>query len=286
MTSVPKGLEAFGRTLGWDNSSDYSSNLGDLLSKSAYGHTGFTGTMVDVDPENNLAIILLTNSVHPAGHTSVIRLRALVANAVGGAIVNNEHTQHYIDRMEQFEKSPISSKDIVMLGNSLTENGGDWAARLGKKKVVNRGIIGDDVPGIFERLHQILPFHPAKIVLMEGINDLSHNLSSSEIAQSVSNTIDRIRRESPKTKLILQSLLPINEDFKTYKRLEGKTDTVAVINSALEAVAKDKGIDFVNLYPLFVETGSNKMRKELSTDGLHLNEKGYDIWATELKKHL
>lgn len=65
MTSVPKGLEAFGRTPGWDNSSDYSSNLGDLLSKSAYGHTGFTGTMVDVDPENHLAIILLTNSVHP-----------------------------------------------------------------------------------------------------------------------------------------------------------------------------------------------------------------------------
>ncbi len=286
MTSVPKGLEAFGRTPGWDNSSDYSSNLGDLLSKSAYGHTGFTGTMIDVDPENHLAIILLTNSVHPSGGTSVIRLRALVANAVGGAIVNNEHTQHYLDRMAQFEKSAISAKDIVMLGNSLTENGGDWAARLGKKKVVNRGIIGDDVPGIYERLHQILPFHPAKIVLMEGINDLSHNLSSSEIAQSVSNTIDRIQRESPKTKLILQSLLPINEDFKTYKRLEGKTDTVAVINSALEAVAKNKGIDFVNLYPLFVETGSNKMRKELSTDGLHLNEKGYEIWAAELKKHL
>ena len=71
-----------------------------------------------------------------------------------------------------------------MLGNSLTENGGDWSKRLNIKNVVNRGIIGDDVPGIYERLHQILPHHPAKIVLMEGINDVSHQLSNAEIIQS------------------------------------------------------------------------------------------------------
>ncbi len=287
MTTVPKGLEAFGRTPGWDNSSAYSSNLGDLLSKSAYGHTGFTGTMIDIDPENKLAIILLTNSVHPAGHTNVIRLRAVVANAVAGAITNDSHTQHYLDRMEQFEKEPpITSKDIVMLGNSLTENGGDWGKRLNLKHVVNRGIIGDDVPGIYNRLHQILPCHPAKIILMEGINDISHWLSNSEIIQSIATTIDRIKRESPKTQIALQSLLPINEEFKRYKRLEGKTDSVAAINNKLEALAKSKGIAFVNLFPLFTESGGSKLRKELTTDGLHLNEEGYKIWAAELRKHI
>ena len=287
MTTVPKGLEAFGRTPGWDNSSDYSSNLGDLLSKSAYGHTGFTGTMIDIDPENKLAIILLTNSVHPDGHTSVIRLRAVVANAVAGAITGDVRTQHYLDRMEQFEKEPaITQKDIVMLGNSLTENGGDWGKRLNIKHVINRGIIGDDVPGIYERLHQILPYRPAKIILMEGINDISHQLSNSEIIQSIATTIDRIKHESPKTQLILQSLLPINEEFKRYKRLEGKTDSVAAINRELEALAKSKGIDFLNLFPLFTESGGNTLRKELTTDGLHLNEEGYKIWAAELRKHI
>lgn len=287
MTTVPKGLEAFGRTPGWDNSSDYSSNLGDMLSKSAYGHTGFTGTMIDIDPENKLAIILLTNSVHPDGHTSVIRLRAVVANAVAGAITNDKHTQHYLDRMDLFEKeSAITSKNIVMLGNSLTENGGDWSKRLNIKNVVNRGIIGDDVPGIYERLHQILPHHPAKIVLMEGINDVSHQLSNAEIIQSIATTISRIKRESPNTRLILQSLLPINETFKRYKLLEGKTDSMAGINRELEALAKKEGLTFVNLFPLFTESGSNILRKELTTDGLHLNEDGYNIWCAELRKHL
>lgn len=86
MTSLPQGLEQFGRTPGWDISSPYSSNRGDLLSRSAYGHTGYTGTSVVIDPENRLAVILLANSVHPEDKSSMVRVRSLVANAVAGAL--------------------------------------------------------------------------------------------------------------------------------------------------------------------------------------------------------
>lgn len=286
MTTVPAGYEKIGRTPGWDNSSDYSSNLGDMLSNQAYGHTGFTGTMIDIDPANKLAVILLTNSVHPDGHTSVIRLRAVVTNAVAGAITGDTHTDHYLNKVEEFNSVTITPKTTVMLGNSLTENAGDWGARLGMKNIVNLGISGDDVPGIYERLHQILPYHPARIVLMEGINDVSHHLSNAEIAHSVAATVDRIRRESPSTKLILQSLLPINEEFKRFKNLEGKTDSVPEINKMLEAIAKEKGIEYINLFPLFTEGNTNVLKKSLTVEGLHLNEEGYKIWSEELKKHL
>ncbi|MGG6496350.1 UNVERIFIED_CONTAM: esterase, partial [Bacteroidetes bacterium 56_B9] len=85
------------------------------------------------------------------------------------------YTDHYYKRFLQFMDEPaITSKDIVMLGNSLTEGGGDWSARLGKKNVRNRGIIGDEVMGIYDRLHQILPGHPAKLFLLIGVNDISH----------------------------------------------------------------------------------------------------------------
>ena len=49
-------------------------------------------------------------------------------------------------------------------------------------------------------------------------------------------------------------------------------------------LAHEQQIDFVDLFPLFTEKGTHVLRKELSTDGLHLNEKGYKIWAKELKK--
>jgi CubicO group peptidase (beta-lactamase class C family) len=87
MTTVPKGFEAFGRTMGWDNSSPYSSPEGDLLSKDTYCHSGYTGTAIVIDPDNDLAIILLTNAVHPVDKTNVIRLRTMVANVVAGSII-------------------------------------------------------------------------------------------------------------------------------------------------------------------------------------------------------
>lgn len=87
MRTVPKRVEKFGRTPGWDCYSDYSSNKGDMLSEETYCHTGFTGTSIVIDPVNDVSIILLTNSVHPDGEGNVIALRSYVANAVAGAIV-------------------------------------------------------------------------------------------------------------------------------------------------------------------------------------------------------
>lgn len=289
MISVPDDVKEFGRTLGWDCYSPYSSNVGELLSKAAYGHTGYTGTSIVIDPENDLSIILLTNSVHPHGGTNVVRMRSLVANAVAGAMFNatQAYTKHYYERCAQFSaEAPISSNDIVMLGNSLTENAGNWNELLKSKNIRNRGIIGDDTFGIYDRLNQILPFHPSKIFLMEGINDVSHNLTADEIVSSVKRTVRRIKEESPQTKLYLQSLLPINESFNRYKRLVNKTDSIPLINGKLKELAAKEQIAFINLFPLFKEKNSNAMRKELSTDGLHINEKGYRLWADELRKHI
>jgi len=87
MTHVPAGYEKFGRALGWDIYSDYSSNKGDLFSAETFGHTGYTGTSIVIDPETRTAVILLTNRVHPYDKGSVVRLRSLVANIVAGAIM-------------------------------------------------------------------------------------------------------------------------------------------------------------------------------------------------------
>ncbi len=87
MTAIPKGFEKFGRGLGWDLASAYSSNKGDLFSACAYGHTGYTGTSMVIDPATHTVVILLTNRVHPYDKGHVVRLRSLVANVVAGAIV-------------------------------------------------------------------------------------------------------------------------------------------------------------------------------------------------------
>lgn len=290
LRTVPRGdVAQFGRTLGWDNFSAYASNQGDLFGRNTYGHTGYTGTSIIIDPDNNTSVILLINAVHPIDDKGVVRLRSLVANAVAASIcpVPRTYFPHYYKRFIQFMDEPaITGKGILMLGDSLTEGGGDWGERLGKENVVNRGIVGDEVMGVYDRLHQILPGKPAKLFLLIGTNDVSHDLSTDSIVYLIDKTLTRIQKESPDTKLYLQSLLPINESFGRYKRMIGKTYQIPEINARLEVLAKEKKIEFINLFPLFTEKGTNVLRKELTTDGLHLNEEGYKIWVKAIKKKM
>ncbi|PYX47686.1 MAG: hypothetical protein DMG79_13415, partial [Acidobacteria bacterium] len=70
------------RGFGWDIDSPFSSNRGDLLPVGSFGHTGWTGTSIWIDPTTQTYIILLTNAVHPRGKGNVIGLRSRVATEV------------------------------------------------------------------------------------------------------------------------------------------------------------------------------------------------------------
>ncbi len=70
------------RGLGWDIDSPFSSNRGELYPISSFGHTGFTGTSLWIDPVTNSFVVLLTNVVHPHGVKSLSSLRSRVATAV------------------------------------------------------------------------------------------------------------------------------------------------------------------------------------------------------------
>ena len=74
------------RGFGWDIDSPFSSNRGNLLPVGSYGHTGFTGTSIWIDPTTQSYIILLTNAVHPRGEGNAIGLRTKVATAVAAAL--------------------------------------------------------------------------------------------------------------------------------------------------------------------------------------------------------
>ncbi|MEW4490071.1 serine hydrolase domain-containing protein [Thalassoglobus sp. JC818] len=79
---VPRGV----RSLGWDKQSPYSSNKGDLLSDSAIGHGGFTGTGIWIDPDLELAVIFLSNRVHPDGSGSVNNLIGRISTVAAAAL--------------------------------------------------------------------------------------------------------------------------------------------------------------------------------------------------------
>lgn len=141
----PPNLPAV-RGFGWDIDSPYSSNRGELLPVGSFGHTGFTGTSIWIDPTTRTYIILLTNAVHPRGKGYAVALRTKVATAVAAALdltsseqeavrwkaitgynesmPSQDHVQYRngsvltgIDVLEQEDFAPIKGKRIGVLTN-------------------------------------------------------------------------------------------------------------------------------------------------------------------------
>ena len=75
------------RGLGWDIDSSFSSNRGELLPIGSFGHTGFTGTSLWLDPASGMFVVFLSNRVHPDGKGDVTQLRGRVATVAAAALM-------------------------------------------------------------------------------------------------------------------------------------------------------------------------------------------------------
>lgn len=221
----------------------------------------------------------------------VVLFAIVVLISVGAFAQERKYSDHYYKRTTQFEQeAPITSNDIVMLGDSLTE-GGDWEEYFKDilpegTRIINRGIVGDDAPGIYDRLHQILPANPKKIFFLCGVNDISHHITVDSIMTDIEKVVSTIVEQCPNTKLYIQSLLPFNEPHCRYKSLKGKTHTVKNVNIELRKLAKKYNLEFIWLYDKFTAPNSRNLDMLFTTDGLHINEAGYKIWSKTLRKYI
>ena len=180
-----------------------------------------------------------------------------------------------------FKSLVNSKKDVIFLGNSITA-GVDWNELLDMKHARNRGISGDITFGVLERLNEVIEGKPAKVVILIGINDISRNIPDSLIIGNYRKMISRIQAGSPKTKIYLQTLLPVNNEFTQFKNHYNKDEHILLVNNALKEIAKTYHVQLIDLYPHFQDT-TGKLNKQFTEDGLHLNAAGYQHWATILK---
>jgi len=115
------------RGLGWDHQSAYSSNRGDLLSTSAYGHGGFTGTVLWIDPQLDLFFIFLSNRVHPNGDGNVNGLAGKILNVVASSIVDDAppsptDVRTGIDVLESQDFRTLSNERVGLITNHTGRN--------------------------------------------------------------------------------------------------------------------------------------------------------------------
>ena len=182
---------------------------------------------------------------------------------------------HYPKRIAEFKANSLNFNEIVFIGNSITEQGEDWRLKVNNPKARNRGIEGDTSDGIIARLNEITFYKPEKLFLLIGINDLFQNPYAVEkIYENILKTVDEINSKSPNTQIFVQTVLPTTT--------ENLIPRIKELNILLENSAVGKPFDFINLHQRFVML-DGKMNMDFSTDGVHLNEKGYEIWSEIIK---
>ncbi len=183
---------------------------------------------------------------------------------------------------EYISTLPPTNK-ICFVGNSLTY-WGNWTALTNDSLCKNYGIAGNTTIDILNRISPIVDENPCAVFLMIGINDIRRNYKTQNIEQNIATIVKKIKRRLPYTSIYLQSILPVNPDISDIVS-PANIPVIIEINNRLLDFSHKESIEYINLYPHFCDE-NNKLKSELSTEGLHLSEKGYETWATCLKPYL
>lgn len=190
----------------------------------------------------------------------------------------NKFGTYYNQRLSLFEKMPDTKGEIIFLGNSITD-GGEWCELLGNPKAKNRGISGDTTEGVLFRLNEVTRSKPDKVFLLIGINDLSGGVSRDTVFSNIGRIVQKIRKDSPKTQVYVQSILPVNDSFGLFKNHTGKTADVLWVNARLKTWCDKEQVHYVDLYGRFKNPDSELLNPQLTNDGLHLKGEGYLLWC-------
>ncbi|HEY8734775.1 MAG TPA: GDSL-type esterase/lipase family protein [Puia sp.] len=191
---------------------------------------------------------------------------------------------HYPQRIAVFEKEPITSNRIIMLGNSITEMG-NWKKMMNDSTVINRGIGGDVSFGVLKRLDDIIKRQPSKIFLLIGINDIGRDIPDTVIAENIRKIVMLLNAGTPSTKIYVQSILPVNPDVTGFPQHYDKQQHILNTNRMIMHIAKQLNVPYVNIHDLFTDA-KGRLDTKYTSDGLHLNPmaNGYEIWIAFLRK--
>ena len=190
---------------------------------------------------------------------------------------------YYPQKRNVEELVPVTPRNIVMLGNSLTERG-YWSEYFQKERVLNRGIGGDCISGMIHRIDPIVEGQPRAIFIMGGANDLIFSkISDAKLLEQYERLLDIIARKSPRTKVYVQSLLPLNESMNE-KQFGGKNARSVSFNKCLREMAARRGLVYIDIGSAIQRDGI--LPEELTFDGVHIKADGYRIWIEQIRPYV
>jgi lysophospholipase L1-like esterase len=181
----------------------------------------------------------------------------------------NERYQQRVDLYSIYH----AQKDIVMLGNSLTE-GVNWEELMDRHDIAGRGIGGDITEGFIHRLNYVFVLKPRICFIEGGINDLYQGIAEETIINNLTILVDTLQQRNIKPVLSTVTYLA------TYHKRAGTLNPrIKELNKKIYQLAKEKEIPITDL-------NWNISDEKMVKDGVHFNSAAYLIWKEEVEKVL
>ncbi len=175
----------------------------------------------------------------------------------------------------------------VFTGDSLVEFY-DLDKFFPSSNFINRGISGDTTKGLRSRVYEnVVSLVPECIVIEIGTNDLNED-SVERVFARYKDILMFLKTALPMVRIIVQSLYPVNHDVNLVSKMLVKNrnnDNINRLNMLLKEVCNELDIEFVDINP-YLKDENGSLKKELTVDGLHLNDQGYNIVTEKLNEVL
>ncbi len=169
-------------------------------------------------------------------------------------------------------------KRVVFMGDSITDA---WGRGRGKffpgESYVNRGISGQTTPQMVLRFRpDVIDLHPKAIVILAGTNDIAGNTGAETLEEIEGNlmTMAELAKVN-KIKVVLASVMPVCDYIKP-QTARRPPEKIVALNVWIQNYAKAHKLVYLDYYSALIDD-QKMLKKELTYDGLHPNDAGYDV---------
>lgn len=191
-----------------------------------------------------------------------------------------KYTKHYCNMDDVFSSLPADSNNILLVGDSFIDHF-RVSEYFSNKGIRNRGIKGELTFGVIDNLHLFFKGNPQKIIFYIGINDIINNVNIDTIESNYRKIIN-VSKKYSKTKIYFVSLLPIRNKSPYCNNCN---DEIKDVNKRLKLLCKKDKTEFIDIYSKFL-LNSGIDTSLFIEDGLHLNGKGYCLFANCLRIYI
>ena len=191
-------------------------------------------------------------------------------------------------KYRELNQVSVLEPDMIFIGDSIVEYYPLQELLGTTKTIVNRGIRGYQTRLLLENLDAHLYGDAVdQIVLLIGTNDIGKDIPMNDALDNLERVIQSIARDYPLSQIKLLSILPVNEGEEYKQTVYIRTnEKIREWNQAYEALTSAyMQVDFVPVYDSLIDT-EGQLKKDYTTDGLHLSVAGYQALSEALKEYL